>query len=136
VSSFNAGLFLEKRARRVWRTTRPISYSVGQLGSGWTITVPEGFETDGASIPRLLWILWPPFGGDYDQAAVLHDYLYRTAFKCMERVVADAIFIEAMQVCGTGPWTRWPIFLGVRAGGWVTYRRYRRQAGDLPAPKT
>lgn len=127
MSSFNEGLFLQKIGRRTWRTTRAITYHVGSLGSAWTITVPSGFDTDGASVPRLLWIVWPPLGGDYDQAAVLHDYLYRTQFMCMERVVADALLLEAMKALGTGALARWGIFVGVRAGGWVTYRRYRRQ---------
>lgn len=126
MSSFNAGLAIERIGRQRWRTTREIVYCVGKLSSGWEITIPAGFETDGASVPRLLWIAFPPFGGDYDEAAVLHDYLYRTWFMCLERVVADAILIEAMKVCGTNALTRWSIFLGVRLGGWVTYRRYRR----------
>ncbi len=117
---------MERVGRRQWKTLRPITYTVGKLGSTWAITIPAGFETDGASVPRLLWVFFPPFGGDYDEAAVLHDYLYRTWFMCLERVVADAILIEAMKVCGTSAVARWSIFLGVRLGGWVTYWRYRR----------
>lgn len=126
MSSFNAGLAIERIGKRRWRTTREIVYHVGTLSSSWTIVIPAGTETDGASVPRLLWIFFPPFGSDYDEAAVLHDFLYRTAFLCLERVVADAILIEAMKVCGTGAVTRWCIFLGVRAGGWWTYRKYRK----------
>ena len=128
VSSFNDRLALEKVGRRTWRTTRDITYYVGKLHSGWAITVPVGFETDGASVPRVLWMFWPPLCGAYDQAAVLHDYLYRTQFMCMERVVADALLLEAMKALKTGALARWCIFVGVRAGGWVTYRRYRRSA--------
>jgi hypothetical protein len=54
------------------------SYDVGAEGSGDTIVVPAGFETDFASIPRVLWIIEPPLG-DAGKAAVLHDYLYETA---------------------------------------------------------
>jgi hypothetical protein len=126
MSSFNAGLAIERIGRQRWKTTREIVYHVGALSSSWKIAIPKGFETDGASVPRPLWVFFPPFGGDYDEAAVLHDFLYRTEFLCLERVVADAILIEAMKVCGTGPLARWSIFLGVRAGGWVTYRRYQK----------
>lgn len=98
------------------------------MGSGWKIVIPVDFETDGASVPRFLWAFFPPFGGDYDEAAVLHDFLYRTSFMCLERVVADAILIEAMLVCHTSALARWCIFVGVRAGGWLTYRKYRRAA--------
>lgn len=128
MSSFNDPLALEKVGRRTWKTTRPITYRVGSLKSEWAITIPVGFETDGASVPRLLWIFWPPLGGDYDQATVLHDYLYRTQFMCMERVVADALLLEGMKALNTGALARWCIFVGVRAGGWVTYQRYRREA--------
>lgn len=38
------------------------------------VTVPKGFITDLASVPRILWFLLPPFGR-YTQAAVAHDYL-------------------------------------------------------------
>jgi hypothetical protein len=126
MSSFNRGLAIEKTGRREWTTTRRIVYHVGSLESRWAIVIPKGFKTDGASVPRLLWWLFPPFGGDYDQAAVLHDFLYRTAFLNLERVVADAILLEAMVVLRTGALARWSIFVGVRAGGWVTYRKYRR----------
>ena len=131
MSSFNDGLFLEKIGTRTWRTTRDITNHVGALTSHWLITVPKEFETDGASVPRLLWVFFPPFGGNYDQAAVLHDYLYRTQFLCLERVVADAILLEAMIVLKTGAFARWAIFIGVRAGGWVTYRKYRRAVARL-----
>jgi len=33
-----------------------------------------GYQTDGASVPEALWALYPPFTGNYRQAAVIHDY--------------------------------------------------------------
>jgi Protein of unknown function (DUF1353) len=41
-------------------------------GKEWD--VPEGYQTDGASVPAALWALYPPFTGNYRQAAVIHDY--------------------------------------------------------------
>ena len=39
--------------------------------------VPKGFETDGASIPRIFWsIAGCPLKAKYVKAAILHDYLY------------------------------------------------------------
>lgn len=134
MSSFTDRLAVEKTGRREWTTTRDIVYHVGSLDSGWTIVVPAGFKTDGASVPRVLWIFLPPFGGDYDEAAVLHDYLYRTHFLELARVVADAILIEAMTVLQTGAVARWLMFIGVRVGGWVTYRKYRKAAERASQP--
>jgi hypothetical protein len=130
MSSFTQALIVRKVSGTAcdWLVETAFEYRVGALQSPVAIVVPAGFRTDGASVPRLLWWLWPPFGGRYDQAATLHDYLYRTKYQDLARVVADAIFLEAMAVLGVPPRTRWCIYLGVRVGGWVTYRRYRRGA--------
>jgi hypothetical protein len=40
----------------------------------FTITVPMGYKTDFASIPKILWSILPPHG-KYERAAVIHDYL-------------------------------------------------------------
>ena len=39
------------------------------------IEVAEGFETDFASVPRLLWVVLPKWG-KYGNAAMVHDWLY------------------------------------------------------------
>lgn len=99
---------------RTWFLVEPLSYAVGDEHSTDVITVPGGFETDFASIPRVLWWLLPPYG-KYGNAAVIHDYLYRT--KTRSRLRSDQIFREAMGVLGVPAWQRTLIYLGVRAGG-------------------
>lgn len=84
------------------------------------ITVPAGFITDFASIPKPLWGLLPPTG-IYGKAAVLHDYLYRTVGIC-SRGAADGVFLEAMEALGVGWLTRWIMYTGVRAGGHWSYK--------------
>jgi hypothetical protein len=59
-----------------------------------TVTVPEGFVTDFASIPQVFWSIAKP-DGDYAHAAVIHDYLYWQQFTT--KAVADQIFWEAME---------------------------------------
>ena len=49
----------------------PFGY-VDPDGTEWN--VPEGYKTDGASVPAALWALYPPFTGSYRSAAVIHDY--------------------------------------------------------------
>jgi hypothetical protein len=46
-----------------------------QLSNGAVIVVPEGFEWDLSSAPKLVWSMFPPFG-DFLFAALIHDYLY------------------------------------------------------------
>lgn len=98
---------------------RPLQF---RSQTGLLVTVPEGFETDYASIPQALWAVLPPVGR-YDRAAVLHDYLY--VHNGVERSVADAILNEAMEVAGVSRVQRWIIYSGVRIGGWVPWKRYR-----------
>lgn len=90
------------------------------------INVPKGFVTDGASVPRVLWALYPPMDGDYDAAAVLHDFIYQTGHG-LTRAEADSLLLDGMRATNTARRKRCCIYLGVRLGGWVTWRRYRRK---------
>ncbi|MGL5447432.1 MAG: DUF1353 domain-containing protein [Rhabdaerophilum sp.] len=93
---------------RVWRLEEPLQYEIGALGSGALIIVPKGFETDGASIPRLLQGILPAWGR-WSRAAIIHDYLCRAIDQASpvgvrgwgivgQRKQADDIFHEAMIV--------------------------------------
>lgn len=79
-----------------------------------TFTVPEGFRTDLASVPRLP-LAYMLFGGVADEAAVVHDYLYSE--RLVSRKMADDVFDEAMKVKGIWAWRRWPMWFGVRLFG-------------------
>ncbi|MDY5466748.1 MAG: DUF1353 domain-containing protein [Campylobacter sp.] len=59
------------------------------------IIVPAGFIYDGASAPRVLSYIVPRFGGRYDRAIALHDYLY--AQGRISRANSDKIFYEALR---------------------------------------
>lgn len=104
--------------------------------AGWAVTVMAGFVTDGASVPRPLWWLWPPLGGQYDRSAVVHDYLYKHAedFAGLTRWQVDRLMLEMMQVDGVGWWARRAIYAGVVAGGWVTWNRYRSETTYVSVP--
>lgn len=58
----------------------------------YRFTVPKGFETNGADIPRVFWFIVHPFKPKYLHAVVAHDYL------CRHRQVgtreADSVFEE------------------------------------------
>lgn len=98
-----------------WRLLEAISYRHGDVA----VHVPAGFETDFASTPRLLWPIFPPFGR-WTAAAVIYDYLYRTGLQ--PKVIADAIFMAAMQDLGVPEWKRWAMYLAVRLFGGSSYR--------------
>ena len=81
------------------------------------VTVPAGFTTDFASVPRILPIVFACFGARCQPEAVVHDWLYRRGSD-VTRAQADRVFLEAMESRGK-PWRlRFPMYLGVRLFGW------------------
>jgi hypothetical protein len=89
-----------------------------------TVTAPTGMLTDGASVPRVFWSIFQPYGR-YFPAAVIHDWLYlaASAKTGIDRKDADEIFLEAMAALGV-PWiSRRTIHAAVRAGGWRWFRK-------------
>lgn len=113
---------------------RAFRYHVGEECSEEVIDVPKGFKTDFASIP------WPasmfiPKDGDYNQATVVHDYLYSMLGKLPQntytytRLECDNIFLEAMGVLGVNRFKRKLMYRTVRLGGgfgWRTHA-YRKE---------
>lgn len=86
------------------------------------IIVPEGFVTDFASTPKLLFPIFPPIG-IYNKAAMVHDFLYSD--KCpeaIERKQADEFFLQAMQVLKVAKWKRKCMFFAVRLFGKSHFR--------------
>lgn len=88
-------------------------------------TVPVGFYTDFASVPRFMPLAYACLGDTAHQPAVIHDWLYYAAIT--PREMADAIFLEAMDVWGMPLWRRELIYWGVRAGGWAAWNDHRKR---------
>ena len=127
MGSFNNKIMAEFNPPRKWVLGRDLSYTTHNLtvdeiealkGVGIkvkrqtnkteTITVPKGFVTDLASVPRVMWWAIAPF--DVARAAIIHDLLYkgirqyRWKMKDKEdlelikqaKVAADKVFLLAM----------------------------------------
>jgi len=104
----------------IW-VCKPLIYESDILQQ--TVIVPDGFETDLASVPRIPLVFWF-WGGRSHREGVLHDYLYRKdSIPVVARDVADRIFYEAMACRGKSWNVRWFMFLGVRVGGWTAYHK-------------
>ena len=97
--------------RRVYLLLRDLHFRSENYGN---ITVPRGFKTDLASVPRALTWLFPT-DGRYMEAAIVHDYLY--AFGIGTKRDADAIFKYAMKQLGVQAWRRWCLYWAVRFFG-------------------
>lgn len=97
-----------------------------------TFTAPVGFYTDFASVPRI-GIIYAMLGDTAHEPAVIHDWLYYSGL--VPRDMADQVLLEAMCVIGLPAWRRWPIYWGVRLGGWYAWNQHRKArdgASDKP----
>lgn len=109
--------------KQLWVVKKTFSYYLDNEQNR-RVVVPEGYLTDGASVPRPFWSIVPPWG-DYGQAAVMHDWLceYLRVWDTREgrwikitRDECDSIFNEAMKTLGVSDRLR-----KVMYGAVVTY---------------
>jgi hypothetical protein len=96
-----------------WMLVRDLTYTIGN--TNLSITVPEGFVTDFASIPQALWSLGLTPHGKYSKAAIIHDYLYWSQ-TCTKKQ-ADNILLIAMKESSVGTVDEVTIYEGVNVGG-------------------
>ena len=121
--AFPSTLATDRRFDGVRVVDRPFAFESARLGK--TITVPVGFPTDGATVPRLP-IVYLIFGNRAEEPATIHDWLYRQ--QITTRAQADAIFRDAMAVSHPPEswFRRWMMWAGVRAFGWIFWRSDRK----------
>jgi hypothetical protein len=86
----------------------PFGY-VDPAGLDWN--VPDGYKTDGASVPALLWALYPPFTGNYRSAAVIHDYYCESKQRSWEET--HKVFYFAMRAADVTEKTAKLMYTGV-----------------------
>lgn len=128
-----------------------VDKQVEMLGKSQVFVVAVGFLTDLASVPKLLWWLYPPFGR-YTKAAVVHDMLTRVSRHAWGKKVStfvdqdgvewfplegfnypmsyiidpndvDGIFKRCIRQCGSGPHVYWPMWAAVRWASIFTGRK-------------
>lgn len=101
-----------------WRVTAPFTYLITDTQS---VSIPAGYLTDGASVPKVFWNIIPPWG-KYGQAAVVHDLLceYLTVLEdghpvAISRAYCDSVLNQAMQALGVPDYQRLAIYWSVCA---------------------
>lgn len=109
---------LSNEGRGTWKLIAPLEY---KADSGTVYSVPIGFVTDFASVPRLPFI-FVAFGDRANSAATLHDWLYcrdpiTKNHPVADRETADLLLKEAALAQGVSTEVAEALYLGVRAGG-------------------
>lgn len=125
MSKFPDPLICEHVSDDIWKLHEPFRFIHNRLGVlEETIVVPAGYETDFASVPGIFWSLVPK-DGQYDGAAVIHDFLYGMKGKDVEpprtRHECDDIFLDGMAVLNVPKWKRDIMWFAVRIGGWLPW---------------
>ncbi|EAB5049303.1 DUF1353 domain-containing protein [Salmonella enterica] len=119
MSRFTTPAILEMLGHYNWRVYEPFAFYLSDDNSD-VISVPAGFVTDLATIPRIFWSVMPP-DGKYAKAAIIHDYLYDNALRTKKE--ADLIFLDGMAVLGVPKWKRIVMYLAVRIFGRGNYSK-------------
>jgi len=106
---------------RRWQLIAPFVFTV----DGERFTVPAGFWTDFASIPRALWRIISPY--DIGKGPVPHDFGYYTGLK--GKAFWDSVLLACMEYEDVAGWKHQPVYQAVNwFGGW-TWDNYRKQGG-------
>ena len=140
MSQFTTPAILEMLDNYKWRLVEPFDYYTQEpcAGMRWEwfkvnsntqakriwIEVPADYVTDLASVPRVLWSIFPPHGR-YAKAAIVHDYLYSNALGTKQW--ADSVFLEAMTVLNVPRWRRTVMYLAVRLFGRGKYQLEQKE---------
>lgn len=103
-AQFLTPLRLEKTGERSWLVLEPFKFYSAE--NGRTFVVPAGTPTDLASIPRLLWAIFPKIGRQ-DAASVIHDAGYSGVLIDSlgyslrpDKKTCDRLFLEGMLASG------------------------------------
>ena len=107
MSKFTTPAILEMLDDYRWRLVEPFEFWLTDNPDD-VIYVPEGYVTDLASVPRLLWALFPPHGR-YAKAAIIHDWLYDnvTDWYCLftwSVKICNMAHVVAKKACHTDIW--------------------------------
>lgn len=85
---------------------------------GVRVTVPMGFTTDGASVPRFLWrIEGHPFEAPRIYAAIRHDWHYSRGDPSVDRKAADRIYRNDLIALGVNPIKAYREYFAIRLCG-------------------
>lgn len=96
-------------------------------GVEYVVRIPAGFTFDGATIPKVFWlIIGTPFDPRFQLAACIHDWfcVKSVEFKDYQaRVIGDATFFKLLADAKVPKWKRALMYVGVRLNSFWFYGR-------------
>jgi hypothetical protein len=116
MARFNRPLTVTKIDRDLWVVEISFRFYSDKFSH---VDVPDGTLTDFASVPAIFTPIIPR-DGDWTQAAVMHDYLYKSHIR--SRAEADKLFLEAMEALKVTSWKRYLMYYSVRLFGLSSWK--------------
>lgn len=89
--------------------------------------MPEGYEVDGATVPRPFWNILSPFTEGFP-AACVHDRRHYVGMTWLDRKEADDEFFHNLRKCKLNPVRCFAAWLGVRFWAYCTFWRWEKTA--------
>lgn len=117
-----------------WMLVRSLEYRLKD--SDYVVSVPEGFVTDFASVPRIAWMFMSPYDR-HGRAAIVHDWLYWSQGCTREQ--ADKIMLLGMIETKVSTVGRLSIYSALRIAGesaWKDNRDDKRRGLPRVVPKS
>ena len=97
---------------KIIKTLEDVSFEIG----GKKYFVPAGFESDGMSIPRILWgVISPAIDGRTLLPSIIHDWIYFS--HVVSRDAADRWYRDALIAAGFPKGKATIVYAGVRLFG-------------------
>lgn len=116
----NAGK--DSNGDRQWIVADSFTYRL--LDTQYVISIPKGFITDLASVPRPLWPILAPHDS-YMNAAIIHDYLYWDQ-RC-SKSEADSVLRLAMHETPVARLPGWMVYRGVSLFGQPSFSANKKK---------
>lgn len=106
--------------RNYWYLENTIDVSIRTSNHHYEFSIPYGYLTDGATVPRIMWS-FVPLWDECTSAVVIHDYLCNQKWikidgiaKTIDRKTVDDIFLGVMEFNGVNKMKRYTIYNAVR----------------------
>lgn len=103
-----------------WYLNDAVKVSMRSFDYHFEFEIPQGYLTDGATVPRFLWS-FVPLWDECTMPVVIHDYLCNERLitinnqpRYIDRVTADNLFLAAMEFQGISKMKRFIIYNSVR----------------------
>lgn len=103
-----------------WYLREAVNVDIRGMNKHYEFTIPQGYLTDGATVPRLVWA-FVPLWDDCTTAVVIHDYLCNQNWikidgklVSIDRRTSDDLFLAAMEFSGVSKIKRFIIYNFVR----------------------